>query len=493
MKKIYILILLISFSAFFAEAQKGHLQAYLSYSTFHSPHDGPFIETYISVVGESVVFIKNDEGKYQGTIGITLLFKKNDTIVNFKKYELFSPEIEDTSNINFNFIDQQRFALPAGSYELEMIIADKNSQNKAYKINRSFSLYFPNDKIAISGIELVASYKETTDHNILSKGGYDLVPYLFNYFPESMNEITFYSEIYNTDKILGADQKFLLSVYIESFETDKQLSNLISVRREKTAPLIILFNKFDISDLASGNYNLVIEVRNRKNELLASNSMFFQRSNPNVQLRLDDIKALNLENTFAERISNEDTLNEYIRMLNPISDELESIFAQTQLEKSDITTKQQYFMNFWLSRDNLQPELAWQNYLKEVKKANNSFSTQIKKGYETDRGRVYLKYGPPNTINESKHEPRSYPYEIWHYYTLVNQRNKKFVFYNPNYVENDYELLHSDAIGEITDYKWKIKLMSRDTDPFNLFNVDIDEEQYNTYGSQIDEYFDNPR
>jgi len=67
------------------------------------------------------------------------------------------------------------------------------------------------------------------------------------------------------------------------------------------------------------------------------------------------------------------------------------------------------------------------------------------------------------------------------------------VFYNPSYADNDFTLLHSDAYGEIADYKWKVKLMARDTDPFNIFNVDIEEEPYKTYGSQVDDYFDNPR
>lgn len=490
MKKLYLILFVFLVSI---NAKPGNLRAYLSYSTFYAPESGPFIETYISVEGSSIVFIKKENGKYQGTIEITLMFKNGGKIQDFKKYELYSPEVDDTSNVNFNFIDQQRFVLPGGNYDLVMLISDKNTDEKAFTIERPITIYYPEEKISISGIELIDSYKKSEKENILTKSGYDLVPYLFNYFPESMQEITFYAEIYNTEKILGTDEKFLLSYYIESFETDKQLSNLIKVKRETAQTVVVLFSKFDISQLASGNYNLVIEVRDRENKLLASNSMFFQRNNPNVQLDLSDINALNLNNTFVEQITNPDTLDEYIRMLDPISSEIESMFAKTQLQNSNIKTKQQYFMNFWLSRNNLNPEIAWLDYYTEVKKADNAFATQIKKGYETDRGRVYLKYGPPNSINESKHEPRSYPYEIWHYYTLVNQSNRKFVFYNPNYVDNDYQLLHSDAFGELYDHKWRIKLMSRDTDPFNKFNVDIENEQTRTYGSQVDDYFDNPR
>ncbi|MEZ5195370.1 MAG: GWxTD domain-containing protein [Bacteroidales bacterium] len=73
---------------------------------------------------------------------------------------------------------------------------------------------------------------------------------------------------------------------------------------------------------------------------------------------------------------------------------------------------------------------AWETYLEKVNLVNLAYSTQIQKGYDTDRGRTYLKYGEPNAISESYNEPATYPYEIWHYYDLGNgQRNKKFVFY----------------------------------------------------------------
>ena len=121
---------------------------------------------------------------------------------------------------------------------------------------------------------------------------------------------------------------------------------------------------------------------------------------------------------------------------------------------------------------------------------DNAYKTQISKGYETDRGRVYLKYGPPNIISESYNEPSSYPYEIWHYYELGNnQRNKKFVFYSTDMLTNSFKLLHSDAIGEIQNYKWQIFLNSRWYDPFS---VDINAPP-NIYGGEADDYYRNPR
>jgi GWxTD domain-containing protein len=224
--------------------------------------------------------------------------------------------------------------------------------------------------------------------------------------------------------------------------------------------------------------------------VVGSNELFFQRSNPNIQFNLEDIAAIDVTSTFANRITSSDTLQEFINCLEPIATELEKTFIYKQSKMADLKTKQQFFFNFWASRDASNPEKAWRDYYNMVLVVNNVYKTQINKGYETDRGRVYLKYGPPNIISESYNEPSSYPYEIWHYYELGNnQRNKKFVFYTHDMITNNFKLLHSDAIGEISNYKWQIFLNNRWYDPYN-----IDASQSPPiYGGQADDYYRNPR
>ncbi|GAB1402954.1 hypothetical protein MASR1M74_01320 [Lentimicrobium sp.] len=81
-------------------------------------------------------------------------------------------------------------------------------------------------------------------------------------------------------------------------------------------------------------------------------------------------------------------------------------------------------------------------------------------------GRVYLKYGSPNSITDMPFETGgmlgegSIPYQIWHYYELDNgrQRNKKFVFASSELLSKDYTLIHSDALGEIQNWGWQEQL-----------------------------------
>jgi hypothetical protein len=118
------------------------------------------------------------------------------------------------------------------------------------------------------------------------------------------------------------------------------------------------------------------------------------------------------------------------------------------------------------------------------------------KGYFTDRGRVYLQYGPPDAQQQVANEPDTYPYEIWQYYRIKDpqtgqfQTNKRFVFWNKDLDGNCYKLLHSDVRGELRDNRWQMRLKARTQ---NNVNLDVENPNMNTYGTGIDDLFTNPR
>ncbi|MCF8227536.1 MAG: GWxTD domain-containing protein [Bacteroidales bacterium] len=485
MKKLALIFTLVCIG-YWAPAKS--LNALFSYTTFDSPENKPYIETYLSVKGSSLNYLKIDENKFQGAIEVIILFKQNEEIISYDKYEVKSPVVTDTGQINYNILDQQRYALRNGSYNFEIWLSDQNSSKKPFVHTEVVNISYPEDEVSVSGIELLASYKKSDEQNMYTKNGFELMPLVSNYYPKTSNELIFYTEVYNTDQVFGENGKFLIDYYIESFETAKKITDYQVIRRQDAGMVVPLIGKFDIEFLPSGNYKLVVEARNRENELVAINKVFFQRSNPDVQFDVSDLAAINIQNTFVEKISSKDTLSEYIKCLAPISSEIERQFANKQLFESDLATMQQFFLNFWLTRDNLDPYSAWLDYYTEVRKVDNAYATQVKEGYETDRGRVYLKYGPPNIVSESYNEPSAYPYEIWHYYVLGNQRNKKFVFMSQDIVTNDFELIHSDAIGELSNYRWQVLLHRRDFDPTN---VDITAPP-DAWGNQAEKYYTEP-
>ncbi|KAF0129162.1 MAG: hypothetical protein FD155_2651 [Bacteroidetes bacterium] len=489
MKKQFLLIILILLTVN-VFTQNKQLRAYLSYATFDMPGQQAYIETYLAAEAGSVVFKAIEEGKYQAAIEVTMVFMQNDSVRNFAKYELKSPIIEDTNMVNFGILDQQRFSLPDGEYLLNLEISDKNNPKVLpFITTEQIDLFFNENDIQLSAIQLVEKFEKSVTESIITKNGFDLIPLVYAYYPESSKQLNFYTEVYNSNIKFGNEGKFLVSYYIESFEGMNKLKDYLFRKRVDAREVNVLLHSIDITQLPSGNYNLVVEVRDQKNEVVTLNKVFFQRNNPSVQFNVVDIASVNITNTFADKITNADTLREMLQCIAPIASESDRDYAYNLSKTSDLHTMRQFLFNFWQNRNFENPEAAWIKYNQEVQKVNASYKTQTKKGYASDRGRVYLKYGAPNHIVEAYSEPAAYPYEIWHYYTLGSQRNKRFVFVTKDMVTNDFALIHSDAIGELSNYRWQLEIYKRTWDPNNIDDTGPED----AFGNKAYDFYKNPR
>jgi GWxTD domain-containing protein len=499
MKKCLI-ILSLCISILFIKQGQGAVTAYLTYAVFETPGQGTYVETYLSVIGSSVKLIKNQHSNYQGMVEISMCFLQNDEIKGAKKYVLNGPESADSTAI-LSFIDQQRFVLPNGDYQLEVTIMDKSvADPHPFTTKTPVHINIPFDQAAISDIQLLESYSKSTTPGILTKSGYDLVPYVSTFYPENISKLRFYAEAYHTPKIVGDGQKLLISYFIESFDKKIKNTSYAAFTKPASTEVNVVMGEFNIESLPTGNYNLVIEVRDRENKLLVDKRSFFQRQNKEIPLDQSRLQAIDISNSFVTNYKSKDTLIDYIRSLRPVSTTLEIQFAENLLKETKIELFQQYFYNFWTLRNELDPKTAWLSYHKEVLKVNKEFTSFGIKGYDTDRGRVYLQYGPPDQRNVVNSDPSSYPYEIWQYYSLVNksllltnpgnrQSNKRFVFYNPDLVTNRYPLVHSDARGELQNNRWQM-LLNKRTVP----SSDTDEEKVDDgYGRKVNENYSDPK
>lgn len=488
MKNMYRVLTLFFLLLFSGSAMAANLTAYFDYKKFWSPEDGPYIETYITIVGSSVNYVTQQNGAIQANVEITMILKNGPEIVDYKKYTLNSPGLVDSSYTDF--IDQQRFAMKNGTYELEIEMLDVNNpEAEAFASVQTLEINFPADEVNVSDIQLLDKVVKAEEAGPFTKSGYDLVPVAGNFYPENFSQIRFYTEIYNTH-VAGEDERYLLRYYIETFEKEKLLSDFHQFRKVKGQPVHVLMANLNIDKLGTGNYNLVVEVRSKENDLLARKVEFFQRSKRLQEMDLEALSSVDISETWVAAYDNIDTLMEHIRSTRPLSTNSEKyIVDNTFKQNPDLELLQQYFYSFWYNRNNFEPEQDWEKYRKQVIKVEEMFGTRNKRGYETDRGRVYLKYGAPNTISDRPNEPSSYPYQIWHYYKVGVFNNKRFVFYSPQLVSTDYELLHSDIPGELKDYRWRVRLTKRDNPANNLDNANGQDH----YGGRVDDFYTIPR
>lgn len=487
MKRLLIL-LLSGFWMSVSATPPGGIKALFSHNTFFLNGERPFVETYLMVNGSSVVYQRQPDGQFQGTVEVSLVVYKNDQAVYADKYNLLSPLSSDSVGNSFNFIDQQRIAVDTGLYSFELSIRDVNSDGTPVSASDIIRISHNPDKVSLSGVTFIEKYTKAGSPGILTKGGYDLVPHISEFFGPNENELTFYAEVYNTAKVLG-EGPFLVTYFLESAERNKQIPNYTGFRRFNGAPVCIVMNQFDIGLLPGGKYNLVIEVRNSENQLVETRRQEFVKSNPALKNQMESVALAQIDGSFVQYYQNADSLAEHIRSLQPVSTEPEKIHAKNVIGSGDISLMRQYFLTFWLNRDETDPQHSWEKYRLEVRKVNKEFSTSIRKGYTTDRGRVYLQYGPPDNRVQRPREPSAYPYEIWQYYKLEKQSNRRFVFYNRDLVTNDYELIHSDALGEIMNDQWQLLIHKRDTQTNDIDQTSPDSH----WGTQLQQDYQAPR
>lgn len=398
-----------------------------------------YIETYLSIEGNSVNYLLNDNNKFQSSLVITIELISNDSSALYDKYNLSSPEIDDTSNVDFVFIDQQRYFLNDGDYQLKLNIKDNNDSDNTISHQQDLTIKTQN---GFSTIQLVDNYSDTKEVNILSKSGYDLVPFISNFYNSNNNKITFYYEYYN-----GSKEAVLLQTKVIS-QSNNQLINNLALNKKSNSITTPILASFSLKDIPTGTYYLESSAIDKNNKTIHSQKQIFYKVNKDI---VDTISGV--DGTFVSRITNKDSLKLFINYLYPIQTTTESIFADNQLNYDDLYMLQNYFYNFWKERSPFDSEFAWINYRNKVKAVNKKFGNGLQKGYLSDRGRIYLSYGQPNSISEEVLPNQFQPFEVWHYYNIGSERDIKFIFSNKN-MPNEYRLVYSNKSGEVSDTDW---------------------------------------
>jgi len=468
--------------------------AVFNHKIFYIPEKGPVVETYFDIYGKSITLIETEEeGVLQGEVELIILFKKDGEIITYDKKTLLSP-LMSRGNI-VDFIDVQRFAVPPGQYEVEIELKDLNAMTESTTTTATVPIIVeePKSKTFFSDIALVSAYKKTTEHGPLSKSGYDLLPMVSDSILKAeMKELVIYTEIYGTDQRIGNDEMFLLTAYMAD-ENNEPVESTRKYMRRKTAQVAPLITTLPLTDLDEGNYQITVEARTRENELIARTTQDVRRENKKVVDVLSQIDGESMSNTWVAQFDTKASIFDYAHSLRPIATAQEKAVLDNSLrdfENTELKYLHRFFYAFWESRHPNEGEQNWLNYKAKVDFVQEEFGTINKKGFETDRGRVYLQYGPPNDITDRANEPSSYPYQIWRYYKTEQFNNVRFVFYDPTLMNVDYELLHTEGIrGEIINPQWRLLLEQRNTP---MSNPDREDGRLH-YGGRVDDYFENPR
>ena len=444
MKKVILLL-----SYIFLTCHLFALDTDVSYTTFKAG-EKQYIEVNLFLVGNTLTYKMIDSTQQQAAVEVLMLIKQGENIIQFEKYVLNGP----ISKGQPDFLDLKRFVLPKGDYELEVKVQDVNKPEAVTEFKNDFSLNFSNEKLEQSDIQLLASFKQAEEENIFVKSGVQLEPLAFNFYNKRSNRLIFYNEIYNADKAIGQDY---LVTYTVTEIVNEKLQKPISVghKRKKSEASTALLLQTDITELKSGNYELMVEIRNRENELLSQKKTRFQRSNPYLQIESEPVTEKEIKDEFVHKLSAEQ-LTYSLRAIAVILNDADGENINEMIRSQNLDAQRIYLFTYWAQQNPVKPYDAYLEYMAVAQAIDEAFDSGFGYGFETDRGYVYMKYGQPSDIVSESNDPSAPPYEVWSYneFPMTNQGLVKFIFYNPSLSPGNYVMLHSTARGEINNPSW---------------------------------------
>ncbi|MCY7329180.1 MAG: GWxTD domain-containing protein, partial [Saprospiraceae bacterium] len=360
-----------------------------------------------------------------------------------------------------SLLDVRRMQVPAGEYTLEVRVQDLNDSLNNKIIQQPLVVAAPKN-IYLSELQFLRGFKADASNNPFTKNGYLMQPLPFAYYNSAAKKLAFYAEVYHADKSIR-DGEYLVRYFIEQ-DKGNGTKTLISSGSQQKKPSAIdaLLVQMDISKLESGNYSLTVELRDKTNQLLATRTMTFQRSNPLYKMDESTITNEMVEQQFVQKLD-EKALRYALRAVGTMATGPDSETLKDILGSSDLKQMRFYLFRHFARQDANKPEEAYNNFMLVANAADKKFKSGFRYGFETDRGRTYLRFGLPNDLIHVEDDPAAPPYEIWVYenFPTTNQKNVKFLFYNPSLAGEDYITLHSTARGEINNPRWERVLYAR--------------------------------
>ena len=463
MRKLFILsFLILSFGSF---SQKNKLKAYLDTKQFYAPDAGSYLEIYIEFAGYTIQF-QPCQGGTKATVLVDIELKDSLQQTVFKDlYTLDSPISSDSSQNNF--IEILRTSVKPGTYFLQVYLEDLNRPKSSIKGVIPVEIVALDQKLAFSSVEIVDLAFKSEEESRFVKSGYYMLPLLSNYFNQEMSSLPFYTELY------GATGPILLERKVVDAKTNQNFALL--QRKDTLTPSAVLpiLQEVNLTDLPTGSYQLQITATDLNKQQTATQTYDFERNN-DIETAFDFASML-LDPSFQASIHT-DSIAYFFESLIPIAKPGEIRTIIDVLKAKDTVAMRKHLQAFWYQTAGNKAYEKWIQYREQVRSVEKYYANNYMEGFETDRGRVYLKYGQPNTVVVKESSPSEYPYEIWTYDKIGIYSNKRFVFYNPDLISNNHRLLHSDMIGELRNPAWQQILSRRNTvngtvDDPNMMNV----------------------
>ncbi len=449
MNRIIIIIFVVIFG--FAAMAQNAFKVDFDYSRFFYDDSSGYLEIYYAFFEpDLLVTAEDDQNVIKGFLNIQLKNLQNDQLILDRDFRFTNVVDTELSSGNKSLTGNLGFLVPFGEYLCMLTGKDGSDLSKIDTISFQVSIMeLPSERFSISDIELASSIKQSDNvQSMFYKNTYEVIPNPSSIYGEALPVIYFYTEMYNLDYDIKSPLLKIEHLLINS-------RNQAVVRKPKLVSRktssIVEVGAINITKIPSGTYTLALSATDSlKNMTIYSSKKIFIY-NPSVADEaagdLSDMDVLSSE--FAAM--SEEELDENFSVSKYIATTPE-IVQWAKLSEPD--AKKNFLFNFWKARDvdvTTGRNEFKREYFRRIAWSNDRYTTIQKKGWKTDRGRVYIIFGEPSEIERYPNQVDTKPYEIWRFDQI--EGGVVFVFADLSGF-NDYTLIHSTKRGELLDENW---------------------------------------
>lgn len=345
--------------------------------------------------------------------------------------------------------------------QFEINLQDSSGKSYTEKLQKRISTPIKSElNPTFSGV-LLASELTQTDRNDspFEKSGYYLTVNPSNTFGGDYSTLCLYTELSLPAPFLKMQDSIIINTIILDATSRELLRK--TQRLSTSLPTVSYIASLPIDGLPSDSYYLTITAEQRGGVIAKVQKVFYVETDIILSEEEGglDAQALDVETIFQSseisKMGDVDLTNKIDQANYILPDDVRKSLAKS----TDLSEKQRMFFSFWIQRDQpkTRPLSAYNDYYARVDIANQKFSYQKTIGWKSDRGRIYIMYGPPDRTIDELFNTQAKPYIQWQYigrgYRL-SEGSRAFFYFVDKMGGGNFTLVHSNVMGEVSNPNW---------------------------------------
>ena len=386
----------------------------------------PSIEISANIVYGSLIFKEvNNEQQAKMAIDIRIVSKKNNDNVIESLHDEITLKNKDTNLISSqqSFIYENSVEVPPGRYEVNFTLTDIHSRKK---ITRKTSTSIPdpdNNKIDLTDIRMLGKDVDTENPQWLPVTTYNV--------QGKVDSLMFIFQATNN----SSEQPLSINANLIRFESDTSIAR----------PMY--FNNYSPSSAVYKgiDYDAQTTVQQSERKLVQQGSVFIEfkfaqqeRGNYRFEVRSNKEESdLYKARDFGAKSKNYPALKTARELAGPLAYLMDEDEYEELTSISDSDSLKEAVDRFWLKKigDVNKAQNVLKLYYQRAEEANKQFSN-FKEGWKTDRGMMYILFGPPWYVD------RRLDQTLWSYAYNQSDPKRNFMFLQPKLESEFYPFQH---------------------------------------------------